>query len=190
MSWIEEILIICGISLDIFAAMTCQGSLVAKIEKRNLALLCGLVALWQVAALYLGILLSTLLVGQVNGYEVFLGRVIAAAILFCLGIRLLIKAWKNERIEERREEHLRWKKFQITIAATSFYTFLTGVAFGFLGIHLAAVLIMVVCVSILVVVFGMYTGYRLGSRQKLKAYAAGAALLVISGLNVIVRYVA
>lgn len=33
MNWIENLLILVGISLDIFAGMECQGSLVAKIDK-------------------------------------------------------------------------------------------------------------------------------------------------------------
>ena len=36
MNWMENLLIIAGVSLDIFAAMECQGSLVAKINKKNL----------------------------------------------------------------------------------------------------------------------------------------------------------
>ncbi len=190
MSWWEEILIICGISLDIFGAMTCQGALVARIEKRRLALLCGIVAAWQLAALLLGYLVAARLAGRVeSGREVFLGRVIAAAIFFCLGIRLLLKAWKNERIVEKREEHPGWKRFFVMAAGTSVYTLLAGVAFGFLGIHVAAVTLMVICVSILVVALGMYTGYRLGFEYKLKAYVAGAVLLGLAGVDVIVRYI-
>lgn len=35
MNWMENLLIIAGVSLDIFAAMECQGSLVAKINKKS-----------------------------------------------------------------------------------------------------------------------------------------------------------
>lgn len=51
MNWIENLLILVGISLDIFAGMECQGSLVAKIDKKHLTLVCGLIAIWQLAAL-------------------------------------------------------------------------------------------------------------------------------------------
>ena len=36
MNWIENVLIIAGVSLDIFAAMECQGALVAKVDKKQL----------------------------------------------------------------------------------------------------------------------------------------------------------
>lgn len=189
MNWLEEILIIVGVSLDIFASMACQGALLAKIEKRQLVLLCVLAAVWQLAALCLGDLVAALLGWQVNsGHEAFLGRVLAAAIFFCLSIRLVIKAWKNERIVEKREESLGWKRFLLVMAGSGNYTFLAGVAFGFLGIRLLPALVMIVCISILVVALGMYTGYRLGFEQKLKAYAAGAVLLMAAGVDVIVRY--
>lgn len=35
MNWMENLLIIAGVSLDIFAAMECQGSLVAKNNKKK-----------------------------------------------------------------------------------------------------------------------------------------------------------
>ena len=40
MNWMESVLIIGGISLDIFAAMECQGSVVAKIERKGLLSVC------------------------------------------------------------------------------------------------------------------------------------------------------
>ena len=48
MNALENLLIIAGISLDIFAAMECQGSLVAKIDKKQLVKLCALIAAWQI----------------------------------------------------------------------------------------------------------------------------------------------
>ena len=47
MNALENLLIIAGISLYIFAAMECQGSLVAKIDKKQLGKLCVLIAAWQ-----------------------------------------------------------------------------------------------------------------------------------------------
>ena len=54
MNWVERLLIIGGVSLDVFAAMEREGSLVAKIEKKGLLSVCFLVCAWQAAALYAG----------------------------------------------------------------------------------------------------------------------------------------
>jgi putative Mn2+ efflux pump MntP len=189
MNWVEDLLILAGISLDIFAAMECQGSLVAKVDKKHLALISGLIAAWQLAALFVGFYASVLLYGVRSGYdERFIGLVLAAVIFFGLGIRLSVKAVRNERVNEKREENLGFKRFLRMAAGTSIYTFLTGAAFGFLQTSLARVLVMIVCCTIVVVVAGMYTGYRLGFVHKTKAYVGGALLLFIAGVDVIVRY--
>lgn len=188
MNWIEEILIICGISLDIFGTMACKGAVVAKLTPRRLIKLCGLVAVWQLAALWLGAFLSELLqLHRKIGHGTLLGEVVAAAILFGLAVRLLRKAWKNEGIPERREEHPLWKPEFLQLAAASFYTLLAGVAFGFVGFNLTAILVMMLCVSVVVVLAGMYTGYRLGFAHKLQAYVAGGVLLLIAGVDVVLR---
>ena len=137
MNWIENLLILVGISLDIFAGMECQGSLVAKIDKKHLTLVCGLIAIWQLAALYIGNVLAGLLyINDLARNERFIGTVIAAVIFFCLGVRLIVKAIKNERVNEHREENLGFKRFWRMAAVTSIYTLLTGIAFGFLVIVL------------------------------------------------------
>lgn len=190
MNWIENVLIIAGISLDIFAAMECQGSLVAEVDKKQLTLICGLVAVWQLAALALGNYLSILLYqNELARDENFVGLVIAAVIFFGLGIRLILKAIKNERVNEHREESLELKRFLRMAAITSVYTLLAGIAFGFLGTSLWVMLITIVCLTIAVVITGMYTGYHFGFVHKTKAYIGGAVLLWIAGIDVIVRHI-
>ena len=123
MNWIENVLIIAGVSLDIFAAMECQGALVAKVDKKQLSVICALIAVWQLCALALGNYLSGLLYrNELAHDENFVGLVIAAVIFFGLGIRLIAKAIKNEWVNERREESLDVKKFLRMTAVTSIYT--------------------------------------------------------------------
>lgn len=190
MNWIENVLIIAGISLDIFAAMECQGLLVAKVDKKQLTLICALLAVWQLGALALGNYLSGLLYKNNLAHdEKFVGLVIAAVIFFALGVRLIVKAVKNEWINERREESLNMGRFLRMAAVTSIYTLLAGIAFGFLGTNVLLMLIILVCITVAVVVTGIYTGYHFGFEHKTKAYIGGALLLWIAGIDVIVRHI-
>lgn len=190
MSWIEILVITLGISLDIFAAVACQGALVARVEKKHLVLICALLSAWQMAALYLGSFLAELLCNyDTKEGSVRTLRIIAAAIFICLGLRQVFKAWKNESIDERREDDLGVKRFLYMAAVASNYTLLTGVALGFLGSTIWLILLMIVAFTIVVVVLGMYTGYRFGFEQKTKAYWLGGALLIIGGIDVVVRYI-
>lgn len=190
MSWIENLLIVAGASFDIFAAMECQGSLVRKVNKKQLTLISLIVALWQLAAVYFGYFLSDIICKKNPvSDEALLGEIIAVVIFFCLGIRLMVKAIKNEYLVEHLESRLELKGFLRMTATTSIYTLLSGVAFGFLSTQLAPILVMMVLFSVAFVVAGMYTGYHFGFEQKTKAYVVGAILLWIAGIDVIVRCV-
>ena len=190
MSWIENLLIVAGASFDIFAAMECQGSLVRKVNKKQLTLISLIVALWQLVAVYFGYFLSDIICKKNPvSDEALLGEIIAVVIFFCLGIRLMVKAIKNEYLVEHLESRLELKRFLRMTATTSIYTLLSGVAFGFLSTQLAPILVMMVLFSVAFVVAGMYTGYHFGFEQKTKAYVVGAILLWIAGIDVIVRCV-
>ena len=191
MSWIEIVLITIGMSLDTFAAVECQGALVAKLEKKRLSMAVTVIALWQTIALLIGSFLVTLLNQydtQLSG-EAFIGRILAILILFGMGLRMFVKAWRNERIVEKREDGRDIKKTFFSIAKGTIFTILTGIAFAFLEADIKAVLIMIICVTIAMVIIGLYTGYRLGFEQKSKAYIGGGALLIAAGIDVIVRYI-
>ncbi|MCI5740868.1 MAG: manganese efflux pump [Lachnospiraceae bacterium] len=191
MNMVEIVLITIGVSWEIFATLECQGALVAKLEKKRLALAVILTSLWQTIALFVGCGLVSLL----KQYDVhlsekaYIGKIIAVLILGGMGLRLFVKAWKNERIIEKREEGLDVKKTFFAIFKSTIFTVLTGIAFGFLQADLCKVLIMIICVTVAMVIIGLYTGYRMGYEQKTKAYFLGGLLLIIAGIDVIIRYI-
>lgn len=190
MNAMENLLIIAGISLDMFAAMECQGALMAKVDKKQLSEICFFLASCQMILLLLGHYLAKLLYRNEMAHdEQFLGLVIAAVIFFALGVRLIIKAIRNERIYEHREESLGVRKLLPVAAVTGGYTLLAGIAFGFLGTSLKLMMYTVLGLTVAVVVAGIYTGYHFGFVHKTKAYACGAVLLWIAGIDVIVRHI-
>ncbi len=189
MGMVEETIVVLGITLEIFGAMECQGSLVAKIEKKQLAIFCAILTAGQIVALGIGDFLSFGLSQYgVAAKEGFLGRVVAAVIFLFLGIRLLLKAWRNERIVEHREEKFEIKRFLSIYARSILFTFLAGVALGFLGGSIPLLLALTLFLTILATVIGMYTGYRLGFEHKMKAYVLGGILLIAGSVDVILRY--
>lgn len=186
MNWMENLLIIAGVSLDIFAAMECQGSLVAKINKKNLTMICGIVALAQLITLYLGHFLSSLFCRYRSvPDEKLLGQIISMVIFMILGIRLMVKAIRNEHVEEHLEHHLGIRRFVRMACISGIYTLLTGIAFGFLETNVLMILIMIVVCTVAFVIGGIYTGYRVGYEAKTKVYIVGALLLWVAGLDVL-----
>lgn len=187
MNWMENLLIIAGVSLDIFAAMECQGSLVAKINKKNLTVICGIVALAQLITLYLGHFLSSLFCNYRSvPDEKLLGQIISMVIFMILGIRLMVKAIRNEHVEEHLEHHLGIRRFVRMACISGIYTLLTGIAFGFLETNVLMILIMIVVCTVAFVIGGIYTGYRVGYEAKTKVYIVGALLLWVAGLDVLI----
>lgn len=186
MNWMENLLIIAGVSLDIFAAMECQGSLVAKINKKILTVICGIVALAQLITLYLGHFLSSLFCRYRSvPDEKLLGQIISMVIFMILGIRLMVKAIRNEHVEEHLEHHLGIRRFVRMACISGIYTLLTGIAFGFLETNVLMILIMIVVCTVAFVIGGIYTGYRVGYEAKTKVYIVGALLLWVAGLDVL-----
>ena len=186
MNWMENLLIIAGVSLDIFAAMECQGSLVAKINKKNLTVICGIVALAQLITLYLGHFLSSLFCRYRSvPDEKLLGQIISMVIFMILGIRLMVKAIRNEHVEEHLEHHLGIRRFVRMACISGIYTLLTGIAFGFLETNVLMILIMIVVCTVAFVIGGIYTGYRVGYEANTKVYIVGALLLWVAGLDVL-----
>ena len=144
MGWIEYLLIVAGSSLEIFVAMECQGSLIQKVNKKQLTAICFIVAVCQLLAMYIGYFLSSFLNGKYSVKdEALLGEIISIGILIGLGIRLIGKAIRNERIEEHCQAQLDMKRVLRIAGITAFYTVLAGIAFGFLGTGLFTIMIMV-----------------------------------------------
>jgi putative Mn2+ efflux pump MntP len=190
MGWIEYLLIVAGSSLEIFVAMECQGSLIQKVNKKQLTAICFIVAVCQLLAMYIGYFLSSFLNGKYSVKdEALLGEIISIGILIGLGIRLIGKAIRNERIEEHCQAQLDMKRVLRIAGITAFYTVLAGIAFGFLGTGLLAIMIMVALLTVICIVAGIYTGYHFGFEQKTKVYIVGAILFWAAGIDVIVRLV-
>lgn len=187
MRWVEELLILGGMSLDVFAVMACHGSLIAKIEGKRLSLLCSFIAFCQAAAFLAGYLLSALVERQAGSPETVMGKFFAAAVFLGLSIRLLIQVWKNEQVAEKREELPGWKSFLQQAVSAGLYMIPIGMAFRFLEFAAPVSVLMLLALSILGTSLGIYTGYRLGFEQKRKAQAAGAAFLLLAAVGILVR---
>lgn len=186
MNWMEQLLIIGGVSLDIFATMESQGSVVAKINKTALIRISIFVCIWQAIVFYIGHFFSEFLL-QKNGIaqkEQVIGTGIAIIIYAGLGIHLIVKAIRKEIINERREEDFNRRRITFGFLGTGIYTFLSGIAFGFLESKVVFSLLFIAVFSILSVITGVYTGYHFGFIQRKKVYGIGAALLWIAGADI------
>lgn len=190
MSLIEILIISVGLSLDVYAVVVCQGAVLLRIERTKLMKMCLIFCSWQVAAVVVGHwigLMPFITAAAVNMQKIW--QLISVIIFMALGVYMLYKAWKNEGILERRSE-IDYKQVCIAACFTSVDALFAGMGFGFLKAKMLLVIFSVLTVTAFFVILGLYTGYRLGYEQKTKAYGLGGILLMISAVNIIVKYLA
>lgn len=178
MSLIENLLIIAGILLDVFAAMEIQGAMISHIKKRTLIIACLVVAGIELAFYFAGYAVCR--VGISQGYisdPEHYGEEITAIVLALLGIRLVAKAIKREFIQEHLKESLKVFEYARMIVMSSIYTAVAGAVCALVGITIWHLIVIIIVISVIMVVFGLYTGLHFGFENKTIAYLAGALLL-------------
>lgn len=178
MSLLEDLLIIVGVLLDVFATMEIQGAMIAQIKKKTLLIACGVVAVLELIYFFAGHTVSWFLVSK--GYiadPYYYGEAVAAVVIAILGIRLIVKALKHEFIQERRRDALRVWDYVRIIIVSGFYTAAAGCVCGLVGITVGHVIVIIVVISVLMVIMGLYTGLHYGFENKTIAYVIGAVLL-------------
>lgn len=178
MSLLEDLLIIVGVLLDVFATMEIQGAMIAQIKKKTLFIACGVVAAIELSFFFAGYTICWLLAGRGaidNPY--YYGETVAVIVLAILGIRLIVKAVKQEFIQEHLRDSLRVWDYVRFIVVSSFYTAAAGCVCGLVGITVWHVIVIITVISILMVIMGLYTGLHFGFENKTIAYVIGAILL-------------
>ena len=188
MNWLGNLLIIVGISFDVYAAMEVRGAMLAKIKPKILILTSLLFTLIQSIFFFGGYFITYEMVmhNEVKNAD-SLGCELAAVIFFVLAARLFHKALKHEEIEEKCEE-MSIKMYVRIILAGAMYTLIAGLACGLIGTnhqlpqYIIMMLLFIICTTIVVVSAGIYTGYRFGFSSKPKFYIVGTVLLGIAGL--------
>jgi len=74
-------------------------------------------------------------------------------------------------------------------AKVLFPAFINPVIFGFLGTSLLSLILVGIILTVVCVVGGAYVGYHFGYEQKTKVYLIGGILLLVGGVDVIIRFI-
>ena len=183
MSLIEILIISIGLSLDVYAVVVCQGAVLLKIEKTKLLKMSLFFCAWQVVAVAIGHAVTLIpYLADIAKNVSYVGEFISVIIFTVIGVYMLYKAWKNEGILERLSD-VNYK--QLCVAAL-----FAGMGFGLLKARFYIVALSILIITAVMVILGLYTGRRLGYEQKTKAYGIGGILLLISAIDVVLKYLA
>ena len=185
---VEILVIAIGLSLDVFAYALCKGAMTPEIKKENMVKLCLIFTVWQVISLYLGKLV-TLIPGvsrNANDSSVH-WKYISVGIFLCLGVYMILKALKQQEIEERKEEYISIKQICVWACITSIDAFLAGIGFGFFQTDFLITAVTVGIVTLTAVITGVYVGYWMGCQANKKVVTFGGCLLLLGGVELIIR---
>lgn len=190
MNFLESVLIILGIGLDIFAAFEIQGAMLAQIKRKPLIIACAIVAALELLFYFGGYAICRLLVlKNMLANPVNYGEIVAIIVFALLGLRLIIKAIKREFVDESRKDGMKVWEYIWIIVVSCFYTLAAGCAYGLVGTSVLMLFVMILVVSVVMVVGGLYTGLHFGFENKTIAYVAGAVLLWAAGAEILLTKV-
>jgi putative Mn2+ efflux pump MntP len=185
----EYLLIFIGISVEAFAIMQIEGAMIAKVVKRALVIACAVVMSIQLLFFFGGYeICSVLAEHDFLSDRVKDGSIVASFVFIFLGIRMVYKSLKKDYREEHRKE-IKVREYIRAIIVSNFYTFFARCACGLLDTNAVFALGAIIITSIVMVVGGVYTGYRFGLESKTRAFYLGALVFWIAGLDLIVRNV-
>lgn len=114
-------------------------------------------------------------------------KYISVAIFLGLGIYLIIKAARGKEIEERKAERLESRQFAMWMAITSLDVFIAGIGFGFLDTVFFKTFIVILLITPVSVIAGLYAGWWAGCQARKKIVAVGGCLLLIGGIELLIR---
>ena len=189
MNTLENILIIAGISLDVFASMEIQGAMLQKVNKKTLLVVSTIVSLLQLM-FFIG--------GYAAGYGIeragvwrnasWVGYILDTIIFALLGARLIVKGIRREFVDETRSV-ITVKQYAKIIAVTTVYTLFAGCAYGLVGTHVIIMLALIVLFSFIVVISGLYAGYHFGFEGKTVVYVVRGIILWVAGAEILITNV-
>lgn len=184
-----NVLIIAGVSLDLFASMEIEGSMLTKVNKKKLFISTTLITLLQIAFYFGGFCATYFLdkYGSIKNTQM-VGDIIATVILYLLGGRLIFKAISRKFIHEHLKEST-VKQYVKMIVVASLYTIAAGAACGLLESSVILSLIVIVIASVIVCLSGVYVGMYYGYEGRTIVYITGALLLFIAGTDVLMENV-
>ena len=193
MEYIRILLVGIGLSLDVFAYCLYRGAVISEIRRGDLAKIIGMFTVFQVGMLAIGSCLTRIPAIEVRYRSVnqlWVGLASAAFIL--LGILMILKAYRRRHIhpEEKKNDTLNIHALLFWCLLTSVDALIAGIGFGLLGFKLLLCLLLLAAITVLSVIVGIVCGYRMGCGPMNKFVLIGGLLVMIGGIDVLVRFLA
>jgi putative Mn2+ efflux pump MntP len=188
MDWVIVVLVCLGLAFDVFSIAVSQGSVLGKVRFRGLVFMCLIVWAWQLVTLSIGYGITALINVNELQEEIRNALQLVASTIFvgCGGIKIFLVQRRKAVPEELSDINL--KKLHGIAAPISIYTFFVALGCGFLTLRYLNIFAIICVMTIAIVIWGVFVGYRNGELNK-KMYWAGGIFLIGAGALVVTEYI-
>lgn len=180
------VLIAIGVSLDTFALMVTQGSLMPKINFKTILSYIGVFSFWQIISVLAGSMLAKYPLGVYIRKTLNKDYVFSAVLILVLGVFVISKTLDTTKFLERRMDLIDFRNVHYLGMVTSFDTFLVSFSMTLSSIGLTVLIVFALISTIVSIILGMYTGYAFGYKLKYRLRYLSAMILIISGIGIII----
>lgn len=185
--FIEILMISVGLSLDVFAYALYKGAMMPGIHKPALIKIGCIFTLWQMASLLLGNMITN--IPMVKAAEKVAARwhFLSILIFSGLGLYMIFKGRRHQTIIEHKDDKVEIGQIAVWACITSMDAFLAGIGFGLFRTNFLITVITVGIVTAVSVILGIYAGYWMGCQAINKIVTLGGCILLIGGIELLIR---
>lgn len=185
MGFLELLLVAVGLSMDAFAVSLCKGLNMRKLNLRHAGMIALFFGGFQAAMPLIGWFLGKQFAQYITNFDHW----IAFALLAIVGGKMLAEGIKNKSEEDCGcEEKLDLKELFMLAIATSIDALAVGISFAFLQVSILPSVALIGVITFVLSFAGVSLGNRFGARFQNKAQIAGGVVLILIGLNILLRH--
>ena len=187
----QTIVIVIGLSLDVFAYCLYKGAMISEVRKGEITKVVSIFTGFQVGMMVVGTLVTQIPAFKEKYLHANrLWTFLAAITFFALGIVMLVKSAKkrHRKIEEKKQDSFNYHVILFWAFLTSIDALIAGVGFGFMGLKLLGTLVIMAIFTAACSVAGFASGYWLGCGPMNKFVAIGGCMVLVGGVDLLVNY--
>lgn len=187
----QTIVIVIGLSLDVFAYCLYKGAMISEVRKGEITKVVSLFTGFQVGMMVIGTMITQ--IPALKEKYLSANRIwtfLTAVTFFALGIVMLVKAAKKRHrvIVEKKQDQFNYHVIIFWAFITSIDALIAGVGFGFMGLKLLGSLLIMAVFTAACAIAGFASGYWLGCGPMNKFVAIGGCMVLVGGVDLLVNY--
>ncbi|MEE8841334.1 MAG: manganese efflux pump [Eubacteriales bacterium] len=186
----QILLISIGLSLDVFAYCLYKGAMISTIDIPNLTKMTAIFTGFQAGMMVIGCGITRIpaLVRHSGPFGRF-WALLAVCLFFLIGIIMIVKSFtkQKKKIEEKKQDTYNFKVIVFWAFLTSIDALLAGIGFGFLGLRLIGMALLMAVITAASAIVGLVCGYRLGCGPMNRLVAIGGCMVLVGAVDLLVN---